>query len=170
MYAYTYIYTQTHTHKHSVTHTHTNTQTHTHSLTPIFLARSCSHRVEGLAHQKIQGGASCRSAPSTHTHSTHTHCLFLSPIFLARPLAGIGWRDWCIEKYGEEPVVDQPPWGTGRNGHVRLPISGMPAPRFNDHVDSHPSGHDPIGAHGRRLLCRALCVRETLVCLWLRWH
>ena len=31
---------------------------------------------------------------------------------------------------------------------VRLPISGMPAPRFNDHEDSVPAGKDPIGAWG----------------------
>jgi hypothetical protein len=58
---------------------------------------------------------------------------------------GMGWKNWCIEKYGAKVVEDIPPWGSGRNGHVRLPVSGMPAPRFHDHVDSDPSGKDAIG-------------------------
>jgi hypothetical protein len=58
---------------------------------------------------------------------------------------GLGWEQWCIEKFGVNATQETPPWGTGLNGHPRLPISGMPAPRFFDHEDSVPAGSDPIG-------------------------
>ena len=36
---------------------------------------------------------------------------------------GSGWQDWCKQMFGEEIVPDKAPWGSGFNGHARLPIS-----------------------------------------------
>ena len=70
--------------------------------------------------------------------------LALNPEQLDNDL-GLGWEQWCNEKLGVNATQETPPWGTGFNGHSRLPISGMPAPRFFDHEDSVPAGADPIG-------------------------
>ena len=67
-----------------------------------------------------------------HAHTnTHTH---------TGQELGAGWREWCEERFGQEEERDDPPWGAGRNGHERLLISGMPAPRFDQHVDSNSVG------------------------------
>jgi hypothetical protein len=66
---------------------------------------------------------------------------------------GAGWGAWCREylaKNGgaqaDEEEEDYPN-GSGFNGHARLPISGMPAPREADHDDVDNLVYDQTTSH-----------------------